>query len=151
MKNVTRQWFQLSKGLIVCIDFELRSPVATVEKSMRETLSIQWTPNQDADLYMFRAKTGALSKEFRFNPHNEEDAYNAMVGALKWCTDMLGPSVTYVSSFQFVVRCAMFWKYKLLWEKGKIVGVTLRTTDSEPPQQKIDEEWASIKRGFDKQ
>ncbi len=149
MKNSPRQWFQITADIMVCIDFTLCSPVATIQTVVMGDTYDKWSPNQDADLYLMKAKALSKTKEFRFNPHNRNDTLNTLTSAVDWCSNILGPPIYRVSRLRLLIGCMMPWKYRILWNKFRIVGLIPRHMDKHYKEQR-DSEWESIKRGFEK-
>lgn len=146
MANPSRQWFRIG-SMMLCMDFELRCPVAYVQTTTTRENYRHWTPNQDADLFAFIARVGFENKRFQYNPHNSRDANQALLDAVSWCVDKLGPPVHFVSHWAFLLKCLMFWKYEIMWCKGKIVGMKPRNAQwKTDEQQLLDDEWAGIRK-----
>lgn len=152
MTQLPRRWFKITENIVVCIDFGLKEPVALIEAefNIEDEDDGQWTPEKEKQIAIVKARVGAMHKEFKFDPYNKEEANQAILDAIHWCSDILGPPIMYISLFGFFIRCLMFWKYKILWDGFRIVGAVPRNAEDMSRKQ-IDSDWESIKRGFNKQ
>jgi len=125
MYKTKRHWFILGQYnlMAVMMDFNMECPVAVVEHAVATEEASYLSPNQDSIFYKFIAKTNGQTKEFHYNPHNQEDKAKAIQCAIEWCESQVAPPVVFTANWLFYLKALMMWKYEAIWEDGKIVAL----------------------------
>lgn len=125
MKKVSRRWYRIGNYsvILILVDYQLKSIIATLEQVCEPTESASWAPNQDQISHKFVAHAMDEIREFPFNPHNLEEFTQVATEAVSWCEMVVGPPVTVVTTMEFVFKALLFWKWKLVRRNGKIIGL----------------------------
>jgi len=128
-----RQWFFVGSdyGNVALIDLTRGICEAFVEPQILEAETDEetesWQAKETDDQYAVVAFIGeSNSKEFFYDPDDEQSYKDAITRAVTWVDTNIGPPTIRCSVFGVWLRSLMFWKYKVVHADGKLVGLAPR-------------------------
>ena len=128
-----RRWFFVGSdyGNVALIDLTRGICEAFVEPQIIEDecdeCTESWQAKETEEQYVIAAFIGdSTTKEFPYDPEDEDSYKDAIDKAVTWVNDTIGPPTIRRSAFEVWLRSLMFWKYKAVRADGKLVGLMPR-------------------------
>lgn len=130
MRKSRRRWFFVGSemGNTALIDLEEGTLLAYIEPQVVEEESDEelesWQTQESIEQYELVAVVEEDSKEFPYDPNDEQNYKDALVQAVQWVELTIGPPTKRVGNIQLWLLSLMFWKYRPVYVEGKLVGLS---------------------------
>lgn len=130
MKKSRRRWFFVGSdyGNVALIDLEEGVLLGYVEPQIVEEEADEdveaWQSKESVEQYELLAVVEEASKEFPYDPNNEQSYKDTLVQAVKWVELTLGPPTKRVGNMRLWLLSLMFWKYRPMYADGKLIGLS---------------------------
>jgi len=130
-----RQWFFVGSdyGNVALIDLTRGVCEAFIEPQILEDgcdcdeeVESWKTPETNEQYAIVAFIRESDSKEFFYDPDDEQSYKDAITRAVTWVDANIGPPTIRCSAFGVWFRSLMFWKYKAVHADGKLVGLAPR-------------------------
>lgn len=132
MRKSRRRWFFVGSdyGNVALIDLEEGILLGYVEPQVVEEESDEdveaWQTKESIEQYELVAVVEDTSKEFPYDPNNEQSYKDTLVQAVKWIELTVGPPTKRVGTLGLWLLSLMFWKYRPVYADGKLIGLSPR-------------------------
>jgi hypothetical protein len=129
MKKSRRRWFFVGSdyGNVALIDLEEGVLLGYIEPQIVEDESDEeveaWKAKESIESYELVAVVQQDSKEFPYDPDNEQSYKDMLVQAVKWVELAVGPPTKRVGCIGLWLRSLMIWKYRQIRVDNKLVGL----------------------------
>jgi len=132
MRKSRRRWFFVGSdyGNVALIDLEEGTLLAYVEPQILESgecdeeATEPWQTKETTEQYELVAVVNEDTKEFPYDPNDEQSYKDTLVQAVKWVELTIGPPTKRVGNIQLWLLSLMFWKYRPVRVDGKLVGLS---------------------------